>query len=135
MEDELLKGSGAVVQMAIASHNAGYADGRYGVQKSSNLKPAFKKWSEAHPEEDHPKFYGMNITCNTGDHLGVGFCGAPFPEQTQHYVYPIVGKHLIAVCYYAKNHGDKKPFKGWKRFLETGGYCAQFQIPAAGDLR
>lgn len=137
MQDEDLRASGAVVQIAIASHNAGYADGRFGVAKSSNLKPAFKKWSGEHPESEHPTFYGSNIKCNTGDHLGVGFCGAPFPEQTQHYVYPIVGKHLLAVCYYAKNHSDKKPFKSWKRYLESGSYCdgTYFTVPSSGDLR
>ena len=135
VQDEVLRASGAVVQIAIASHNAGYADGRFGRERLFNLKPAFERWSKTVDEKEHPKFYGDNIRCNTGDHLGVGFCGAPFPEQTQHYVYPIVGKHLIAVCYYAKNHSDKKPFQAWTVHLEDDGYCSQFVIPAAADLR
>lgn len=125
MHDPVLRASGAVVQMAIASHNAGYGGGKFGPERPFNIRPAFMRWAADVPPEEYPKFYGDNIKCDTGDHLGVGLCGAVLPEQTQHYVYPIVGKHLLAVCYFAKNHADHLAYAPWAKYWGDGGFCRE----------
>lgn len=131
-DDEDLRASGALVQMVIASHNAGYADARFGKQyfKSSNVKPAFTKWSKSADPSEHHLFYGNNITCEGEGEGKPNYCGgSPLHAQTQHYVYPIIARHILAVCYYAKNHADMPAFSTWSQFNEGDGYCTKFNIP------
>jgi hypothetical protein len=127
-EDEELRESGALVQITIASHNAGYDDARFGVGKKSNLKPAYKSWKKGVDENEWHKFYGENISCtNEGEE---GYCGdSPLHSETQHYVYPIVARHILAVCYYAKNHPEMAAFQPWTDYLEGDNYCTKFNIP------
>jgi hypothetical protein len=131
-DDPDLRDSGAVVQMTIASHNGGYADGRFGKQKSSNVKPAYKGWQKGKPEAEWSNFYGDNITCDEGV---VGYCGSsPLHSETQHYVYPIVAEHILAVCYYGKNYPDMPAFSSWEKFASGDGYCGQFNIPTPQEI-
>jgi hypothetical protein len=128
--DETLRESGALVQLVIASHNAGYDDSRFGVEKATNVKPAYEEWAKTVDSRDTHLFYGRNITCSEKDE---GTCGGVLPVETQHYVYPIVARHLLAVCYYAKNHPEEPAFQRWTEHLD--GYCTRFDIPDLAYLR
>lgn len=134
-EDEELRQSGALVQLTIASHNAGYADGRFGRFKSGNMKPAFAAWAKNTPEAEHPFFYGRNILCQGEQGDPLERCGGVLARETQNYVYPIVARHILAVCYYAKNHSEIPAFSRWTVYLSEGkGYCSQFNIPDRSQL-
>ncbi len=151
--DPVLRDSGALVQIALLSHNAGYDDARYGVAKKSNLLPAFKKFARSVPPSEVSNFYGATITCTNPDdmpkpELGEGgidltnngprgdeYCGSMLHAETQHYAYPIVARHMLAVCYYGQNHADMPAFAGWAKYTDSGHYCTQFNLPTPSDLR
>ncbi len=130
--DPVLRKSGAVVQLTIASHNTGYDDSRFGRNKSANVLPAFKKFEKREGRELGPHFYGRQITCRS--HEDPGKCGAELFGQTQHYVYPIVAQHFLAVCYYAMNYGQDPAFKEWTGYTRSDGYCSQFKIPQKAEV-
>jgi hypothetical protein len=131
-KDPTIAGSGAAVQITIASHNAGYNDARFGHPKSSNLLPAYQKWVKQVGAVRATSFVGDNIKCP--DWQTPGNCGAVLPAETQHYVYPIIAQHLLAVCYYATNYGDEPAFKPWREYVtESDSYCKQFKIPSRTD--
>jgi hypothetical protein len=134
IDDPVIAKSGAAVQIAIASHNGGYADGRFGVAKSTNLLPAFKRWSDGKSEKEQALFVGSNILCANEEGPDM-FCGSVLHAQTQHYVYPIVAAHLLAACYYGKNYADEiEAFKPWRDHA-IGGYCKDFEVPDAATVR
>jgi hypothetical protein len=144
-QDELLRESGSVVQLTIASHNSGYDDSRFGVRKKGNMKTAFEGWSKTHDKDQWPSFYGSNLTCAPPDPAAASpettnstppaFCGAsPIPSETQRYVPPIIARHILAVCYYGLNHADMPAFSNWAKYTEGEGYCTQFKIPRKGEL-
>lgn len=133
-EDPAIAASGGAVQMTILSHNAGYDDSRFGRKKPYNVLPAYKRWSGGKSDEERHLFYGQMIKCfpkHDPKRARDDFCGSSIPPEAQHYVYPIVGVHFLAVCYYGKNYaGQFKPFEDWQRLAEDG-YCQQYKIPTA----
>lgn len=133
-DDGVLADSGAVVQIAILSHNAGYDDARYDAKRSrrvTNLKPAYEQHLKNTGREADPFFYGNNITCKgedfVDDPLSATRCGGVLPNQTQHYGYSIIAQHMMAVCYYAINYPTEPPFDRWRKYKT--GYCADIDIP------
>jgi hypothetical protein len=143
--DPTLAKSGAAVQIAILSHNAGYDDERYDPKhrkRPTNLLPAYKKHVAKTNQGNHdPLFYGKNITCvgkEYEDIVGRGntTCNGVVPNQSQHYAYSIVAQHILAVCYYARNYGDRDTFKPWSRNFDRGkGYCRALTIPSSQEIR
>lgn len=130
--DPVLRKSGAVVQLTIASHNTGYDDSRMGKSKGTNILPAYKTFERREGPKMGPMFYGRQITCP--HHDDSGRCGAELLAQTQHYVYPIVAQHLLAVCYYAMNYGEDAAFTPWTSYTRGDGYCKQFKIPQRAEV-
>ena len=140
-DDKTIRQSGAAVQIVIASHNAGYDDSRFGVSKSTNLLPAYKKYKKASDQADYHRFIGEMLRCPTWQAKtnpnGDKYCGSALHTQTQHYVYPIFAAHMLAVCYYGKNHRSEPAFKGYADFLQVAknGYCDDgFRVPLKKDL-
>lgn len=151
--DPVLRASGALTEIAIASHNAGYDDGRFGLKKKTNLLHAFNGWAKDVPKSKHNTFYGEQITCNNPDDLpkpqknaeGIAltnnapptdnYCGSRLHAETQHYVYPIVARHILAVCYYGKNYSDMPGFADWAKFNAGDHYCTKFAVPTPNELR
>ena len=131
--DPDLRASGAAVQIAIMSVNAGYDDGRYGTPKSTNLRPAYLSWVETHGIERSHLFYGENIT-TAADH-GHDQKGSKLPPATQQYGYTVTAIHLLAVCYYATNYPDEPAFQPWRRHVSgRDGYCNALAIPMADEV-
>ena len=133
-EDRKLRRSGAIVQIAIASHNAGYDDSRFGRKSRSNLKQAYESWVGEYGETEGPFFYGRNIL--TGSHAEKAWNGSKLPPETQHYVYSVVAQHLLAVCYYASSYPEDRAFSAWKHHVsDADGYCRKFDVPSSTDVR
>ncbi|MBN2798463.1 MAG: hypothetical protein JXX28_04885 [Deltaproteobacteria bacterium] len=132
-DDQELRRSGAVTEITILSHNAGYDDSRFGYNRKTNLLPAFKRWSKGVEDEDRHRFYGENILCPTNHEENL--CGSTIPAETQHYAYPIVAVHLLAVCYYGASYGDEPAFKSWAHYARDKGYCVDLNIPTAAEVR
>jgi len=131
--DPVLRQSGAVTQLTILSHFVGYNDARFGVRKSFNVLPAYKKKMLGKNPAEGALFYGNSLKCSSTE--GSDWCGSPFPPEGQHYVHQIVGQHFLAVCYYAKNHGNDPAFAAWSRFVEPEAYCTEMEVPTAQEVR
>ncbi len=144
-KDKDIRASGAAVQITILSHNAGYDDQRYDDKKRrrpTNLLPAYLAHVDKVNKGEHdPLFYGKNITCTGKEYedivlKGNDTCGGFVPNQSQHYAYSIVAQHILAVCYYARNHSDRDAFKPWKRIYDRGsGYCQALNVPSQQVIR
>ncbi len=136
-EDPLLESSGAVVQLTILSHNAGYDDQRYDPNlkkpKMLNVLPAYRKYLADTKQERAPDFYGKNITCIGKEYTAKDKindrCGGYLANHSQHYAYSIVAQHLLAVCYYAQNYGSTSPFNQWRDYVRGEGYCTRLKVP------
>ena len=136
-EDDELSESGSVVQMAIVGHNVGYNDKPYGVNRKSNILPAYRRYMKSKKKENGVAFYGDNILCGSDkDPHKAGFysdpCGGFLPNQGQHYGYNVTAQHFLAVCYYAENYGNESSFSRWKRYLK--GYCSKINIPTPEEV-
>ncbi len=141
MDDEILAGSGSVVQIAIATHHAGYDDRMYipdAPKKPMNLIHAYKRWWKVRGAAvPAPHFYGDAMLCDqaaTDDELGQG-CQRYMMVDTQRYAPRIIADHLLAVCFYAANHPEIPQFARWSRYLREGGYCQELDIPNIAELR
>jgi hypothetical protein len=133
-EDSQLRRSGSAVQITIASHNAGYDDSRFGLSGRNNLKAIYEAWADEYGESEGPHFYGRNIL--TTSHLETAWNGSKLHPETQHYVYSVVAQHLLAVCYYASNYPEDRAFSDWTHNVtDADGYCRQFAVPSASDVR
>ena len=131
--DPTLRASGALVQMTIASHNAGFDDSLYGDEsKRFNVLPAFRSWSKHHSADTHPTFIGDNIRTPTPASADWG--GAVLPAETQHYVYTAIAEHLVAMCYYGQNHSEVPAFAPWKVHSEPEGFCTAWRIPTRAEV-
>jgi hypothetical protein len=131
-DDEAIAASGAAVPATILSHNAGYDDSRFGIEKPFNVLPAYKAWSKGKPEDETHKFYGESIKTQSKKDSAWG--GSKLHPETQHYAYTITGQHLVAVCYYAKNYQDKfEVYRNYESLLN--GYCNDFSIPTAQQIK
>ena len=136
-KDEELKKSGALVQLAILSYNAGYNDEPYlKKKKASNTLPAFKKYLKK-TNTDGAVFYGDNLTCDSKTDLLTNpgaRCGGVLANQTQHYGYKIVAQHMLAVCFYAQNYPEDPNFSTWTKYTDSNSYCSQMEIPSLEEL-
>jgi len=135
--DEELKKSGALVQLAILSYNAGYNDEPYlKKKKMSNILPAFKQYLKK-TNTNGATFYGDNLTCDSKTDLLTNpgeRCGGVLANQTQHYAYKIVAQHMLAVCFYAKNYPEDPNFSTWTKYTDSNSYCSQMEIPSLEEL-
>lgn len=135
-QDEQLRATGSVIQMAILSHNMGYDDSRYNQNRQSGVKWAWKRYSDARKLERAPDFYGQNILCTQPNLPPNEKCGSVLWKETQHYAYNIVAQHILAVCYYAKNYGEDAVFDPWRQYDRGDGYCrSTFQVPSSEEVR
>jgi hypothetical protein len=126
--DPTIAASGAAVQIAIASHNAGYNDAQFTKKKKPfNMLPELEKWKGSKKGDvSDAWFYGENLTCQGEDHFSVKACGGVMPAQTQQYAPPILAIHFLAVCYYGKNYPNDPAFQPYAaQYIENEeGYCA-----------
>ncbi len=141
-EDPLFRDSGAGVQLTILSHNAGYDNSRFEERRvnSINILPAYQRYLEKRRLERAPDFYGENITCENlkqEDYASMSaMCGdSMLWNHTQHYAYHIVAQHMLAACYYGKNHSDIKAFKPWRQYSRPEGYCdTHLKVPTREEV-
>lgn len=140
-DDPDLRASGSLLQLVIASHNAGYDDSPYrnGVVSETQVLPAWKKASRATNLRRDPKFFGSNLSCRRASQAGVVTtdprCGGAFMKETQNYVPLILAYHFLAVCYYGKNHDDAYPaLKPFGDFTTGNGYCKDFKVPSKSEI-
>jgi hypothetical protein len=136
MRDDTLRRSGAAVQIAIATHNAGYDDGRFtGGANQYNLLPAYKKWIGDRGLKYDPNFIGEQIQCTDNSFASTDTCGSVLIPETQHYVYSIIAIHFLAVCYYAKNYGDAAAvYEDWVKYTREDGYCNRLEVPSRSEV-
>lgn len=135
--DAELRASGAVVQMTILSHNAGYDDSRFddaGRIKTTNILHGYRKHLEKTRQERAPDYYGQNILCTTPEDESMT-CGGVLHRETQHYAYSITAQHMLAVCYYAENHSQKPAFQDWRKYTLGDGYCSRVNIPTIDQIQ
>ena len=157
--DPELKESGAVVQITIASHNAGYNDEALGVKKTGNMLPAFRAWSKGKPKAEWSRFYGKNITCTNPDDLPPATmvdgtrsrrrtrwrrrsartrgrrptprC-TPRPSITSTRSSPGTSSPCATT---GENHSDLKGFQDWAVYSTGSHYCTQFGIPSSKEIK
>lgn len=135
--DPELRSSGALVQMVILSHNAGYDDSRFDDDhrvKTTNILPGYRKYLKQTNQDKAPDFYGQNIKCATPDDPD-RTCGSVLHRETQHYAYSIVAQHILAVCYYAENYGSMGAYSDWRKYTVGDGYCTKMNIPTVEEVR
>jgi hypothetical protein len=132
--DDELKYSGALTQIVIASHNAGYNDAPYhdGHPNAYNMLMAYRAYRAAANVDRAPDFIGRNITC-VAKGQAQGFsdrCGGYLGSVTQHYVPYVIAQHLLAVCYYGANYADEfTVFDTYRSFVRGTGYCTDIRVP------
>ena len=133
-EDDELRYSGAITQITVASHNAGYnnaphQDGRINIY---NMLHAYRKYREANNVDRAPDFIGRNITC-VAKGQATSFndrCGGALGSVTQHYVPYVISQHLLAVCYYGTNYADEfTVFDTYREYVRANGYCNDIKVP------
>jgi len=133
-EDDELRYSGAVTQITIASHNAGYNNAPYQDNRVNiyNMLHAYRKYREANNVDRAPDFIGRNITCvQKGQATSFNDrCGGSLGSVTQHYVPYVISQHLLAVCYYGKNYADEfTVFDTYREYVRANGYCDDIKVP------
>jgi hypothetical protein len=139
-QDRELRSTGAVVQLTILSHHAGYLDTP---EKYVNMLPSVRQWAQLKGKDALPYFYGSNLTCGQFDPKSESpaeltkSCGSVVKMQahTQHYAYGIVATHMLAVCYFARNYPGNDVFKKWSYYWGPGGYCEKLGVPSSGEVR
>jgi hypothetical protein len=140
-DDRLFKDSGAVVQLSILSHNAGYDNSRFEERRVNriNMLPAYRRFLKKNQVSRAPDFYGANITCTNlkqEDYASISNqCGGVLWNHTQHYGYNIVAQHLLAVCYYAKNYSSENAFSPWRKWARSDQYCEKLiEVPTREEV-
>ncbi len=138
LEDERILESGAAVQLAITSHNAGYDDARHRGQDTlykTNVLGAYLNWIERKNESWDPRFLGEQVRCPPGTWASK-CAGTTLNGYAQHYAYKVLGAHFVAVCYYALNHAEDYPvFRAYEFFLEDNGYCNRIAVPTVDAVK
>lgn len=126
--DPVLAASGAAVQLTVASHFAGYDDQRFdSAAHPTDILPAYRDWVAARGLPRAPTFVGDNLRC---EQPGTDTCGGVLTGDTQHAVYGVIAQHLLAVCYYGRNHANAQAeFTEWA--AHRSGYCAALRVPHA----
>ncbi len=131
--DEELRYSGAVTQMTIASHNAGYNNEPYqGKVNIFNMLPAYRSYAKSANAERSPDFIGKNITCVAKGQAKdfTDRCGGYLGSVTQQYVPYVIAQHLLAVCYYGSNYaGELSAFDDYRKYVRGNGYCKDIRVP------
>jgi hypothetical protein len=139
LRDEVLKSSGAAVQIAIASHHAGYDDRQFyeGVKKPNkpfNLRIAYDRWlHERSAEVPTSHFYGQAMLCTRHDQDDPT-CERFMKSETQRYAVQAMGRFFAAVCYYGKNYPNDPAFAPWARFAKEGQFCDEVDAPSVVEL-
>lgn len=137
LNDPTLAASGAAVQIAIASHHAGYDDRPWyddDTKKPWNLLPAYERWFAARGERvPLPHFYGDAMRCPGRGEPSEG-CQSYMVQRTQGYAVRVIAQHLMAVCYYAKNYPETAVFQRWTAYTGEGGFCEELDIPTPASL-
>ena len=134
--DPVLAETGAVVQLTILSHHAGYDDSRYlpnGRVKKVNMLPATQRYQSAVGKRRVPGIVGDNLRCDSPK--SENWCGSVFDPYTQHYGYNIVAEHILAVCYYARNYDDLAVFQPWVDYTIGSGYCQKIDVPDTAQVQ
>jgi len=139
--DPKLKESGALVQLVILSHNAGYHDAPHstdGKPRQTNILPAYERHLLKVDKDHDPHIYGQNITCLGEQYHDIMLtnkrCEGVLANQTQHYAYSIVAQHVLAACYFARNHGQHDTWKPYRDLVVGDGYCTSLSIPTAEEV-
>jgi hypothetical protein len=138
-EDPLFRESGALVQMTISTFNAGWDDAVFTGKrrKPNNIKPAYEAYLKKKRLEVGPHFIGDQITCGR-EQFGLNTtCGGFLIDQSQHYAYSTIARHLLAACYYGKNYATEYPqaFGPWKKYTRGRGYCKPLAIPDSDEVK
>jgi hypothetical protein len=140
LDDPQIARSGAAVQIAIASHHAGYDDRRLYERepkpsKPKNLLPTYLKWDRQRPDEvPTSHFYGDVMRCDSTVDPVTG-CQRFMMADTQRYTVKIVAGFLTAVCFYSKYHGDEEAFGYWRHYANRpDGYCEGLSMPTPSQL-
>jgi len=140
-QDPVLRDSGALVQLSILSHNAGYDNSRFEERRVNriNILPSYNRFLRKNKLDRAPDFYGDNITCTNlkqSDYDSMSAqCGSMLWNHTQHYGYNIVAQHLLAVCYYAKNYSNETAFSPWRRWARSDAYCEKLiDVPTREEV-
>jgi len=138
LEDEVILGSGAAVQLAITSHNAGYDNSRYRKNKrksKTDVLHAYNDWLRRASVPWDPRFLGQQIQCPPGTYAK-DCSGTTLNGYAQHYAYKVLGAHFLAVCYYGQNYADTySEFRPYETFVEDDGYCARIQVPTVAQVK
>lgn len=138
LEDEVILNSGAAVQLAITSHNAGYDNSRYrpnGRKSTTDMLHAYEAWIAKQGVAWDPRFLGHQVLCPPGTYAK-DCAGTTVNGYAQHYAYKAIGAHFLAVCYYGQNYADTFPeFRPYETFVEEDGYCARIQVPTVAQVR
>jgi hypothetical protein len=140
LHDPTLAASGAAVQIAIASHNAGYNDRPYyeanaGISKPMNVLVAYERWTrERSPGTPTSWFHGESMKCLTTQGPAEEGCQRFMMRETQRYAVQIVGRFFVAMCFYAKNYPHEPAFAPWKRFAQPGQFCDMIPVPTLDEL-
>ncbi len=136
--DRELRASGAVVQVTIASHNAGYHDALLfesdPPNKPYNLLPAFRRWYREKGSVPTSHFYGDVMRCASRD-TASGSCMKYMMYETQRYSVDVLAKFLLAVCYYGLNYREEPEFAPWAKYFEKDQYCTYMKVPSKESLR
>lgn len=136
-EDPELRASGAAVQLTILSHNMGYDDARYAEGRRSGALWAWRRYADGAGSRLTPDIYGQLIRCPATTAGPDDPCDDGLPAESQHYAYNVVAQHLLAVCYYAKNHPEDAAFAPWVQMLQGDGFCRSSQVatPLLDEVR
>lgn len=143
--DPEFRASGALVQLTIATHNAGFDDSKYrsnGAVSRTNIARAYKRYLKEKSLTRAPDFIGQNIKCSNGSQMIKAeaeninaTCGSYIPNVTQTYVPYVIAQHMLAACYYGKNYGDIKEFADYRKLAAGDGYCQAIKVPSPAEVQ
>ena len=142
--DPGFRASGALVQLTIATHNAGYDDSKYRSNHAvsqTNIGRAYPRYLKKNNLQRAPDFMGQNIKCTNGSQMIKeeaeninARCGSEIPNVTQTYVPYVIAQHMLAACYYGKNYGDIKEFADYRKLAAGDGYCQVIKVPSPQEV-
>lgn len=136
--DEELRFSGAVTQITIASHNAGYNNAPYQDNQVNvyNMLPAYRQYRKRVNVDRAPDFIGQNLTCKGNAKSFLDRCEGSLGSVTQVYVPYVIAQHMLAVCYYGTNYADEFPaFAEFRNYVRGTGYCTDIDVPTKEEIQ